>query len=105
MKKCNLCGSYVVQLYPGAFGYRCVRCRSTFIHRAMGKVLDTIDLSPDSEVHEFSAHGAIFRYLNKRFRKLSFSEYFDDVPGGGRKMVLFVRMFRQLHLLIIFLIW
>ena len=85
-KTCNLCGFPLVKINSSIFGLRCLRCRSTFIHRAMGEVLASFRFDPNARVHEFSKHGAIFKYLKKRFPNLSFSEYYDGVPSGEFKM-------------------
>ncbi len=82
MKKCNLCGFVLVRVHRGRFGLRCLRCRSTFIHRAVGVVLSELTLPENAKVHEFSTHGAIFKYLKKQFKNLSGSEYFDGVESG-----------------------
>lgn len=82
MKRCNLCGLFLIRIHKGPFGLRCPRCLSTFIHRATGVVLNELNLPSEISVHEFSAHGAIFKYLKKRYKNFSYSEYFDGVPSG-----------------------
>jgi SAM-dependent methyltransferase len=79
---CNLCKFPIVKINASVFGQRCIKCRSSFIHRAMGKVLDGIKLDENAYVHEFSNHGAIYSYLRKRFKCLTTSEYFDNVASG-----------------------
>lgn len=79
---CNLCKFPIVKINASVFGLRCIKCRSSFIHRAMGKVLDGIKLDENAYVHEFSNHGAIYSYLRKRFKCLTTSEYFDNVASG-----------------------
>jgi SAM-dependent methyltransferase len=85
INRCNVCGFIVVRIHKGVFGLRCLRCRSTFIHRATVTVLKELDLAPDAAVYELSSHGAIFNYLSKRFSNLTFSEYFDDVEPGTKR--------------------
>lgn len=82
---CNLCGFPLVRINKSVFGLRCLNCKSTFIHRAMGEVLRSFKFDPNIKVHEFSKHGAIFKYLKKRFVNLSYSEYFDGVKSGNYK--------------------
>lgn len=82
MKRCNLCGFLVVKINQGIFGTRCLFCTSTFIHRAVGIALETLILDESIRVYELSSRGALFRYLKKRFKYLTFSEYYDDVTPG-----------------------
>lgn len=82
IKRCNLCGGPIVRLQRGQFGTRCLLCLSTYIHRAVGIVLDDLNLKSDIAVYELSAHGALFKYLKKRFKNLTCSEYFDGVTPG-----------------------
>jgi hypothetical protein len=51
----------------------------------MGEVLKSFQFDPTINVHEFSKHGAIFKYLKRRFLNLSYSEYFDGVKSGDYK--------------------
>lgn len=60
-------------------------CGSTFIHRAVGLVINNMNLGENIKVYELSAAGALFKYLKKRYRDLTFSEYFDDVMPGEFK--------------------
>lgn len=85
MWRCNLCGFIVIRILPGIFGTRCLLCTSTFIHRAVGLVLQELKLSRDIRVYELSSAGALFRYLRKTYRNLTFSEYFEDVKLGEYK--------------------
>lgn len=82
---CNLCGFPVVRLHRGDAGQRCVRCLSTFRHRAIGRVLDDQPIPSDAAVYELSSRGALHRYLVRRFSDVTASEYFDDVPPGSHK--------------------
>jgi SAM-dependent methyltransferase len=80
---CNLCGFPILRLHPGPAGRRCVRCLSTFRHRAVGVVLRRLALDPAAEVYELSSRGALCRHLRRRFRRVTMSELFDDVAPGG----------------------
>lgn len=82
IKLCNLCSVPLVRINKSVFGLRCLKCRSSFIHRAMGEVLKEVDLPKDAKVHEFSCHGAIYNFLKKPYVNLSCSEYFDGVISG-----------------------
>jgi SAM-dependent methyltransferase len=66
-------------------GRRCVRCLSTFLHRAAGAVVQRAGLGSDAAVYELSSRGALCRYLRRTFPRLTVSELFDDVPAGGFK--------------------
>lgn len=73
----------MVRLHPGLAGRRCVRCLSTFLHRAVGRVLQALALDPGVAVYELSSRGALCRYLRRTFRHVTVSELFDDVPAGA----------------------
>jgi SAM-dependent methyltransferase len=82
---CNLCGFLVLRLHPGDAGRRCLRCFSTFRHRAVGAVLARLGLGRDARVYEMSSRGALCRHLRRTFAQVTVSELFDDVvPGGFR---------------------
>jgi len=83
--RCNLCGWPIVRIDSSVFGTRCVRCLSTQIHRAVGLVIESQGHARESAVYELSSKGALFRYLKRRFPRLYFSEYFDDVAPENTK--------------------
>lgn len=85
MTTCNLCGFPVLRIQKGVFGTRCVVCRSTLLHRAMGLVLAEMQFPKSVSVYELSARGALVRYLKRRYSQLTLSEYFDDVSPGDFK--------------------
>jgi SAM-dependent methyltransferase len=85
MRTCNLCGFVVLRIRGGVFGTRCLGCRSTLLHRAMGLVLAEIPVADTARVYELSSRGAFVEYLKRRHRQLTLSEYFDDVPPGDFK--------------------
>lgn len=88
MKRCNLCGIPVFRLYHGPLGERCLRCFSTFVHRATGIVVNDLNLPASAAVYELSSHGAWFNYLRRRFRNATFSEFFEHLaPGDFRNGV------------------
>jgi SAM-dependent methyltransferase len=80
---CNLCGFPVLRLHPGDAGRRCLRCFSTFRHRAVGAVLTRLGLGRDTRVYEMSSRGALCRHLRRTFAQVTVSELFDDVAPGG----------------------
>ena len=82
MPTCSLCGFPVLRLHPGPAGRRCVRCLSTFRHRAVGVVLRRLAIGPDAHVYELSSRGALCRHLRRTFARVTVSELFDDVPAG-----------------------
>jgi SAM-dependent methyltransferase len=79
---CNLCGFPVLRLHGGDAGRRCLRCLSTFRHRAVGAVLARLGASPDAHVYELSSRGALCRYLRRAFARVTVSELFDGVAPG-----------------------
>ncbi|MDJ0715930.1 MAG: class I SAM-dependent methyltransferase [Prochloraceae cyanobacterium] len=82
---CNLCGFPVIKINNGYFGTRCIKCRSTKIHRGVGLVIDHLDFPYNAFVYELSSRGALFEFLKIKFNNLYYSEYFDDVPPGLMK--------------------
>ncbi len=77
-----------MRIHWGVFGTRCLACHSTMIHRAVGVVLERLRLEPGVFVYELSASGALVKYLRRRFRHVTVSEYYDDVePGRTRNGV------------------
>jgi SAM-dependent methyltransferase len=85
---CNLCGFPVLRLHGGDAGRRCLRCLSTFRHRAVGAVLGRLGLRRSAHVYELSSRGALCRYLRRTFARVTTSELFDGVaPGGFRGAV------------------
>lgn len=72
----------MVRLHPGRAGLRCVRCLSTFRHRAVGAVLGRLGLGRQAAVYELSSRGALCRYLRRTFARVTVSELFDDVAPG-----------------------
>ena len=82
MPTCNLCGFPVLRLHHGPAGRRCVRCLSTFRHRAIGHVVQRLGLDPDAHVYELSSRGALCRHLRRTFARVTVSELFDDVAPG-----------------------
>ena len=48
----------------------------------MGIVLEGLHLKSDVAVYELSAHGALFKYLKRKFKNITYSEYFDNIPPG-----------------------
>lgn len=45
-------------------------------------MVQDLNLADDVAVYELSSHGAWFKHLQRRFRDLTFSEYFEDVALG-----------------------
>jgi SAM-dependent methyltransferase len=64
-------------------GHRCLRCLSTFRHRAVGVVIAGLALRGDAAVYELSSRGALYRHLRRTFARVTVSELFDGVPPGG----------------------
>lgn len=83
--KCNLCGWPIIRIDSTLFGTRCISCRSTQIHRAVGLTITSLNLSQKIDVYELSSRGALFKFLKNRFERFYFSEFFDDIPSGQKK--------------------
>ena len=83
MPTCNLCGFPVLRLHGGDAGRRCLRCLSTFRHRAVGVVLGRLGVPRDAHVYELSSRGALCRYLRRTFARVTVSELFDGVTPGS----------------------
>lgn len=95
---CNICGGLILKLpkvifksrAEGPFGYRCISCRSTYIHRAIYEVFSSLALPKNSLVYELSSHGAFHKYLKLNFDFLTTSDYMPEITGGtmykGRTM-------------------
>lgn len=94
VRRCTICGHSSVFLRTGNdpfIGIRCVRCRSTTIHRALYRALQTrfglgLERLRGCRVYEASAHGAFFRQLSRMSRRVGFelwgSELYEGwVPG------------------------
>jgi len=79
---CNLCGGPIVRIGRGKFNLRCLACRSTFIHRALCHVFEKFSFSENTIVYELSVHGSFYKYLKKRYKNLTASDYIDSVPFG-----------------------
>lgn len=96
--KCNICGGLIVKLPKilfknravGPFGYRCISCRSTYVHWALYEVFSLLGLPKTSLVYELSSHGAFYKYLKLNFDYLTTSDYMPEITGGtmykGRTM-------------------
>jgi len=85
IKTCNLCSFPIIRINNTNFGTRCIKCRSTYAHRAIGLVINSLNLNKGIKVHEFSNHGAFLRYLKNKFTNVTTSEFFDDTQSGDYK--------------------
>src|SRR5262245_4855126 len=88
--RCPICGpSLAVRLSATEIGVRCVRCAASSMTLSLVGVLKS--LRPglgDEAVYELSSRGPLFEFLRREVRRLTFSEFFDDVePGAWRNGV------------------
>lgn len=84
-RHCVSCGRTTRFLISGAESrsIRCLSCRSTAISLATMSEIRRLEMDPTSaSVYELSYHGAVFRYLQSRFARFTFSEYFGPPAGG-----------------------
>jgi SAM-dependent methyltransferase len=72
-----------VRLHGGDAGRRCLRCLSTFRHRAVGAVLHRLRVHRGAHVYELSSRGALCRFLRRTFARVTVSELFEGVAPGG----------------------
>src|ERR1044072_17372 len=85
---CNLCNGIITKLNNLDYGYSCINCRSTHVHRAVGLAINKYFGAKQNDqavAYELSSRGALFKFLQKRFKNLVFSEYYDDVKPGEYK--------------------
>ena len=81
---CPLCGPTVlVRLARQEIGVRCLRCGASAVTMSLVAVLKVfVPNLADREVYEMSSRGPLLGYLRARCRRVTCSEYFDDVPPG-----------------------
>jgi SAM-dependent methyltransferase len=82
---CVSCGRRTFFLVSGSESrsIRCLSCKSTAISLATVAQIQKLPLDPSSStVYELSYHGAVHRYLKKRFGRFECSEYFGPPANG-----------------------
>lgn len=85
--ECPLCGKTVfVKIDNNELGIRCCRCGASLVTMSIVGVLRRIipDLS-NKNVYELSSRGSLVDFLSRNVRRLTLSEYFDDVAPGQHK--------------------
>ena len=80
--KCNLCNSFIIRINKTILGTRCMACKSTQIHRAVGLTISNLNINKKAHVYELSSRGALHKYLKRNYINLYYSEFFDDIPSG-----------------------
>lgn len=82
--RCPRCGpTALIKLAHDPLAVRCVRCRSSGIHLAILKELDSRKSKlARMTAYEMSSRGPVFTYLKSHVQELVFSEYFDDAAPG-----------------------
>lgn len=85
--RCALCGiTVILKLAARDYAVRCARCGASAITMSLGRVLrDAVPDLASRHVYELSSRGPLFEFLRRSAGRLTFSEYFDDVPPGGAK--------------------
>ncbi|NCT67583.1 MAG: class I SAM-dependent methyltransferase [Rhodanobacteraceae bacterium] len=85
--RCPFCGpTLFVRLNASDAGVRCLRCAASAVHLQLGAALRA--LVPDLALRdacELSAQGPLVEFLRRHARSVALSEYFSDVPPGGRR--------------------
>ena len=81
---CSLCRfPLLVRLRAEEMGVRCPRCGASAVTQSLVDVLDQLELDlAHSKVYELSAQGALVKFLRRRCRSLTLSEYFDGISPG-----------------------
>ena len=81
---CPLCGpTAFVKLNDNELAVRCLRCKSgAVLHSFVGVLRQLVPNLGELHVYELSAQGPWVAYLRKHAGRVTFSEYFDDVPPG-----------------------
>lgn len=84
---CPICGKTIlVRLANNAIAVRCLRCGGSAIHMSVAKLLNTLyPKMSHLTAYEMSSRGALYKYLSRRIRHLTFSEFYDDVEPGRFK--------------------
>jgi SAM-dependent methyltransferase len=86
---CNLCNGLVIKVNSSYFGYRCIKCHSTQIHRAICAVINNQFgakmKNTEIRAYELSSRGALFKFMKRKFPNLIYSEYYEDVKPGEYK--------------------
>ena len=82
---CPVCASKrpMIRLNTNEISVRCLSCRASAITMSLVTVLRRIvpDLG-NKEVYELSSRGALYNFLTRNSKKLTFSEFYKDVPPG-----------------------
>ena len=83
---CPVCAAKrpMIRLNTNEISVRCLKCRASAITMSLVTVLRRIvpDLET-KEVYELSSRGALYNYLVRNSKKLTFSEFFETVPSGS----------------------
>ena len=78
--------SVLVRIAPNAIGVRCLRCAASATTLSLMSILQWTRPGFAAEaVYEFSARGPLVEFLRRRVANPTCSEFFDDVPRGGRR--------------------
>jgi len=85
--RCPMCGlSALLRVARSPIGVRCLRCGASAITLAIASVLTADRPGLRGErVYELSSRGPLFEFLRREVARLSFSEYFEDMPPGAMR--------------------
>ena len=86
--ECSMCGKtlFIKLCNDDMSGIRCVRCRASVTSMAIASALKELAAEwEDKKIYELSSRGPFFRFLQKRAPRLTYSEYFGDIPPGAYK--------------------
>jgi SAM-dependent methyltransferase len=85
--RCPICGfSVLIKLNNNEISVHCIHCNASAVIVSLILVLNLLvpDLQ-DKHVYEMSSRGPLWRFLKSRCNRLTYSEFFDDVPPGSFK--------------------
>lgn len=85
--RCPICGfSVLIKLNNNEISVRCIHCNASAVIMSLILVLNLLvpDLQ-DKHVYEMSSRGPLWRFLKSHSKRLTCSEFFDEVPPGSFK--------------------
>jgi SAM-dependent methyltransferase len=85
--ECSLCGTTVLlRLRDAPVATKCLSCGANiFVMSLVAALKEAVPNLDQQSIYELSSQGPLFDYLKKYAKKLTYSEYFDDIPPGTYK--------------------
>lgn len=85
--RCPICGfSVFIKLNNNEISVRCICCNASVVTLSLISALNSFvpDLQ-NKHVYEMSSRGPLWRFLKSHSKRLTCSEFFDEVPPGSFK--------------------